>query len=51
MCDTGQGLRVRGCGSVRVGLTPGGTVRKSGASRRPLESGTVDGDSPVGESS
>ena len=32
-CDTCQGLRVRGCGTVRTGLTTGRTVRKSDASR------------------
>ena len=32
-CDTCQGLRVRGCGTVRAGLTTGRTVRKSGANR------------------
>ena len=32
-CDTCQGLRVRGCGTVRIGLTPGRTVTKSDASR------------------
>ncbi len=46
----------RGCvfgvvGSVRTGLSPGRTVIKSGVSRGLLESSTVDGDSPVGESS
>jgi hypothetical protein len=45
----------RGCvcgvvGCVWIGLSPGRAVRKSGASRSSLESGTVDGDSPVGES-
>ena len=32
-CDTCQGLRVRGCGTVRTELTLGRTVRKSDASR------------------
>ena len=32
-CDTCQGLRVRGCGTVLAGLTTGRTVRKSDASR------------------
>ena len=32
-CDTCQGLRVRGCGTVRTALTRGRTVRKSDASR------------------
>ena len=32
-CDTCQGLRARGCGTVRTGLTPGRTVTKSYASR------------------
>ena len=32
-CDTCQGLRARGCGTVRVGLTTDRTVRKSCASR------------------
>jgi hypothetical protein len=32
-CDTCQGLRARGCGTVRTGLTTGRTVRKSDASR------------------
>ena len=45
----------RGCvcgvvGYVWTGLPSGRTVRKSGVSRSSLESGTVDGDSPVGES-
>ena len=45
----------RGCvfgvvGFVWTGLLTGRAVSKSGASRSPLESGTGDGDSPVGES-
>ncbi len=32
-CDTCQGLRVRGCGTVRVGLTTDRTVRKLAVSR------------------
>ena len=32
-CDTCQGLRVRGCGTVLIRLTPGGTVIKFVASR------------------
>ena len=32
-CDTCQGLRVRGCGTVLIQLTLGRTVRKSDASR------------------
>ena len=32
-CDTCQGLRVRGCGTVRTELTLGQTVRKPDASR------------------
>lgn len=48
-------IPVRGCvvgvvGRSVTGLTTGGEVRKLGASRSLLESGTVDGDSPVGES-
>ncbi len=44
----------RGCvfgvvGCVWTGLLTGRTVRKSDVSRGSLESGTVDGDSPVGE--
>ena len=45
----------RGCvfgvvGRVLSGLPARRTVRKSAASRSSLESGTVDGESPVGES-
>ena len=44
----------RGCmfgvvGRVLTGLPAGRTVRKSMVSRSSLESGTVDGESPVGE--
>ena len=46
----------RGCvfgvvGHVLDGLLTVRTVRKFGVSRSSLESGTVDGESPVGESS
>ena len=45
----------RGCvcgvvGHVWTGLPAGRAVIKLGVSRSSLESGTVDGDSPVGES-
>ena len=48
-------IPVRGCvvgvvGRPFVDLTVDGGVRKSGVSRSSLESGTVGGDSPVGES-
>ena len=49
-CDTCQGLRVRGCGTVPIRLTTDQAVTKCDASRTTLERGAIDGDSPVGES-
>ena len=48
-------IPVRGCvcgvvGCVWTGLPTGRAVRKPWVSRAALESATVDGDSPVGES-
>jgi hypothetical protein len=53
--NRGRVIPVRGCvggvvGRMWTGLTTGRAVRKFVASRSPLESGAVDGDSPVGES-
>src|SRR6476469_9041749 len=53
--NRGRVIPGRGCvcgvvGRVWTGLPPGRTVRKSDVSRSSLECGTVDGESPVGES-
>ena len=52
--NRGRVIPGRGCvcgvvGHVLIGLPAGCTVRKLGVSRSSLESGTVDGESPVGE--
>ena len=52
--NRGRVIPGRGCvdgvvGRVLTGLPAGRTVRKSMVSRSSLESGTVDGESPVGE--
>ena len=47
MCDTRQGLHLGGCGSIHVHLPVGETVRKCVGNSSPLESGAVEGDSPV----